>query len=71
MNAVGIIAEYNPFQNGHLYHINKSKSYTGADCAVVIMSGNFMQRGTPAVMDKYTRAGCAVFSGADLAGGQL
>lgn len=66
MNAVGIIAEYNPCHNGHLYHINKSKSDTGADCAVVIMSGNFMQRGTPAVMDKYTRAGCAVLSGADL-----
>ncbi|MDD6234961.1 MAG: nucleotidyltransferase [Lachnospiraceae bacterium] len=66
MNAVGIIAEYNPCHNGHLYHINKSKSDTGADCAVVIMSGNFMQRGTPAVMDKYTRAKCAILSGADL-----
>lgn len=66
MKAVGIIAEYNPCHNGHLYHISQSKIDTGSDCAVIIMSGDFMQRGAPAIMDKYLRAECAVMSGADL-----
>ncbi len=66
MKTVGIIAEYNPFHNGHAYHIEEAKKKTKADCAVVIMSGNFVQRGTPAIMDKYIRANMALLGGADL-----
>lgn len=66
MKTVGIIAEYNPFHNGHAYHIEKAKEMTGADCAVVIMSGNFVQRGTPSILDKYTRTKMALLGGADL-----
>ena len=53
MKTVGIIAEYNPFHNGHLYQLNKAKELSGADYVVVVMSGNFVQRGTPALLDKY------------------
>ena len=66
MKTVGIIAEYNPFHNGHAYHIQKTKELTGADFCIVVMSGDFVQRGTPALMDKYLRASCALASGADL-----
>ena len=55
MKTIGIIAEYNPFHNGHKYMIEKAKELTGADTAVVIMSGDFVQRGAPAVCDKYLR----------------
>ncbi len=64
MKVAGIICEYNPFHNGHLYQINKTKEY--ADAVICVMSGNFVQRGYPAVTDKFTRAKCAVMSGADL-----
>lgn len=66
MSVVGIIAEYNPFHNGHQYQIEKAKALTGATYAVVVMSGNFVQRGTPAIADKHTRASMALQSGADL-----
>lgn len=66
MKTVGIIAEYNPFHNGHKYHINMAKKESGADCAVVLMSGNFVQRGEPSVADKYFRTECALKGGADL-----
>jgi len=66
MKTVGIIAEYNPFHNGHAYQIAEAKRITGADYAVVVMSGNFVQRGTPAVWDKYTRTRAALLGGADL-----
>lgn len=66
MKTVGIIAEYNPFHNGHAYHIQKAKELTGADFCVVVMSGDFVQRGAPALMDKYLRASCALANGADL-----
>ena len=66
MKTVGIIAEYNPFHNGHAYQIRRAKELTGADCCVVAMSGDFVQRGAPAVFDKYTRARMALSSGADL-----
>ena len=66
MKTVGIIAEYNPFHNGHAYHIRKAKELTHADYCVVVMSGDFVQRGAPAVMDKYLRAECALRNGADL-----
>ena len=64
--SVGIIAEYNPFHNGHLYHIEESRRLTGADVVVCVMSGNFMQRGQMAIADKWERAEAAVRCGADL-----
>lgn len=66
MKTVGIIAEYNPFHNGHFYQLKKAKEITGADFAVVVMSGDFTQRGTPAVFDKYTRCRLSLLAGADL-----
>ena len=66
MKIAGIIAEYNPFHNGHYYHIQKAKELAGADYAIVVMSGDFVQRGTPAITDKFTRARMALESGADL-----
>lgn len=66
MNTVGLITEYNPFHNGHLYHLEKSKFLTRSDFSVSIMSGNFLQRGEPALLDKYTRAKMAVENGVDL-----
>lgn len=66
MKVVGIIAEYNPFHDGHAYHIRRAKELTGADFALVVMSGNFVQRGVPAVMDKYRRAEAALKHGADV-----
>lgn len=66
MRTVGIIAEYNPFHNGHFYHIQKAKELTGADYVIAVMSGDFVQRGAPAVFDKSTRARMALSSGADL-----
>ena len=66
MKTVGIIAEYNPFHTGHKYHIQKAKKETGADYVVVVMSPEFVQRGEPAIFDKYTRTRMALLSGADL-----
>ena len=66
MKTVGIIAEFNPFHNGHKYLIEESKKRTGADYCIVVMSGDFVQRGFPAVTDKFTRALSALNSGADL-----
>ena len=66
MKVVGIIAEYNPFHNGHLYHIKEAKKQTGADYVIVIMSGNFVQRGSPAIINKYARTKSAIESGTDL-----
>lgn len=66
MKAVGLITEYNPFHNGHLYHLNKAMELTGADISVAVMSGDFVQRGEPAVLDKYTRASMALNSGVNL-----
>ena len=65
MKISGIICEYNPFHNGHLYHINETRK-NGATHIVAVMSGNFVQRGDVAVMDKLERARLAVRSGADL-----
>ena len=64
MKIVGLIAEYNPFHNGHLYHIEEAKRVTGADAAVVVMSGDYVQRGTPAIMPKRLRAEMALRCGA-------
>ncbi|MEW9094013.1 MAG: nucleotidyltransferase [Clostridiaceae bacterium] len=66
MNITGIIVEYNPLHNGHLYHIEKSKEVTSSDAIVAVMSGNFVQRGTPALVDKWTRAKMALLNGVDL-----
>lgn len=66
LKSVGIIAEYNPFHNGHKYQIDMAKKQTNADLAVVIMSGNWVQRGQPAILDKWTRAQMALKNGADM-----
>lgn len=66
MNVVGIIAEYNPFHKGHAYQIQKAKKQCGAEFAVVVMNGDFVQRGEPAIFDKYTRTKEALWGGADL-----
>ncbi|OOM32918.1 nucleotidyltransferase [Clostridium beijerinckii] len=62
----GIITEYNPFHKGHEYHLSKAKSDTNADGIVCVMSGNFMQRGIPAIIDKWKRAEMAIKNGVDL-----
>lgn len=64
--VLGIIAEYNPFHNGHLYHLNESKKQTNADYSICIMSGNFTQRGDAAIIDKWSRTEMALRNGIDL-----
>lgn len=66
MKTVGVIAEYNPFHSGHAYHIREGKALTGADWCVVVMSGDFVQRGEPAIYSKYIRTKMALEGGADL-----
>lgn len=66
MKIVGLITEYNPFHNGHQYHIQKAKEITGANYCIVVMSGDFVQRGAPAFMPKHLRSRMALLSGADL-----
>jgi len=66
MRLCAIIAEYNPFHAGHAYHIQKTKEKSGCDHVVCLMSGNFVQRGEPAIFDKWHRAKAAVACGADL-----
>ena len=65
MKICAIISEYNPFHNGHLYQLREAKKRSGADAVLCLMSGNFVQRGEAAIIDKYTRARHAVLSGAD------
>jgi cytidyltransferase-like protein len=64
MKIVGLITEYNPFHNGHQYHIEQAKEICGADTAIVIMSGDYVQRGTPAIIPKHLRAEMALKCGA-------
>lgn len=66
MKICGIIAEYNPFHNGHLYQLKRALALSGAEYTVIVMSGNFMQRGIPALTDKYSRTKAALCCGADL-----
>ncbi len=66
MKTAAIIAEYNPFHNGHRYQIEQTRKLTGADTIIVLMSGNFIQRGGPAVIEKYSRTKMALESGADV-----
>ena len=63
---VGIIAEYNPFHNGHVYHIQNTKEQTGADCIVAVITGNFTQRGNSSVVNKWEKTKMAIAGGADL-----
>ncbi len=63
---LGIIAEYNPFHNGHLYHLEKSKKLTGCDYTIAIMSGNFTQRGSTSIIDKWEKTKMALSNGIDL-----
>ncbi len=66
MKTAAIIAEYNPFHNGHFYQIQKLHDQIDADFVIALMSGDFVQRGEPAVYDKYTRTYMALNSGIDL-----
>lgn len=66
MKVTGIIAEYNPFHNGHLYQLTEARKKTDADFIIVVMSGDFMQRGTPAIINKWERTRMALSGGADL-----
>ena len=66
MNVSAIISEYNPLHNGHLYHISKTKEITSADAVICVMSGNFVQRGLPAIIDKWSRTKMALLNGIDL-----
>ncbi|MGB3366308.1 MAG: nucleotidyltransferase family protein, partial [Acidaminobacteraceae bacterium] len=66
MRILGLITEYNPFHNGHKYHIEQSKKLTGATHTLAVMSGQFVQRGEPAIIDKWTRAAFAIEGGVDL-----
>ena len=66
LKTAGIIAEYNPFHNGHKYHIEQAKILTGAERVIVVMSGNFVQRGEPAVYNKQVRTKAVLLNGADI-----
>ena len=66
MKAVGVIVEYNPFHYGHAYHIKKAKEITGAEVVIAAMSGNFLQRGEPALVSKWVRTEMALKGGVDL-----
>ena len=66
MKVTGIIAEYNPFHNGHVYHLTEARKRLDSDYIVVVMSGNYVQRGAPTIIDKYSRAEMALRGGADL-----
>ena len=66
MSTVGLITEYNPFHNGHLHHLQESLRCTGADASVAVMSGHFLQRGEPALVDKWVRTEMALAAGVDL-----
>ncbi len=66
MTACGIIAEYNPFHSGHAYQIEQARRLSGREYIIAVMSGDFVQRGAPAIADKYVRASQAISAGADL-----
>lgn len=66
MRSCGIVVEYNPFHNGHRYHAEKARELSGADVVVAVMSGNFLQRGEPAIIDKWARTRAALQNGVDL-----
>ncbi|MEH7118710.1 nucleotidyltransferase [Neobacillus vireti] len=66
MNAVGIVVEYNPFHNGHAFHLNASKKAADAEVVIAVMSGNFLQRGEPALVSKWYRTRMALLNGVDI-----
>lgn len=66
MKAAGIIVEYNPYHNGHVHHLQATKEKTQADVIIAVMSGNFLQRGEPAIIDKFHRAKAAIQTGVDI-----
>lgn len=66
MNVLGLITEYNPFHFGHIHHLKESLSITNSDASIAVMSGSFVQRGEPSLVDKWTRAKMAVDNGVDL-----
>lgn len=66
MISAGIVCEYNPFHNGHFYHLNKTKALTGADIIICVISGDFVQRGEVALCDKFSRTQMALSAGADI-----
>lgn len=66
MRASGVVVEYNPFHNGHLYHLNETKKMTKSDLVIAVMSGNFLQRGEPALVSKWARTKMALEAGVDL-----
>ncbi|EOS32099.1 hypothetical protein C807_00822 [Lachnospiraceae bacterium 28-4] len=66
MKITGVIAEYNPFHNGHRYHLEQTRAISGADYIIAVISGDFMQRGVPALIHKYARTEMALQNGADL-----
>ena len=65
-NVLGIIAEYNPFHNGHFHHLVESKKITNSDYVIAVMSGNFTQRGEVSIVDKWEKAKMAMANGVDL-----
>lgn len=65
-NVLGIIAEYNPFHNGHLYHLESSKKLTGCDFSIAVIGGNFTQRGSTSIINKWEKTKMALLSGIDL-----
>ena len=64
MTIAGVIAEYDPFHNGHLHHLRETRYLTGCEGLVVCLGGNFTQRGEPAMLSKWTRARMALLCGA-------
>lgn len=66
MSTVGLVVEYNPLHNGHLYHIQQSRKITDASAVIAVMSGHFLQRGEPALADKWARTETALRAGCDL-----
>ena len=66
MDCVGIVAEYNPFHRGHLYHLEEARRLSGGKPVIVVMSGNYVQRGEPAMWDQWTRTRAALLSGASI-----
>ena len=66
MEACGVIVEYNPFHNGHAHHVQEAKRKTESDCIIAVMSGPFLQRGEPAIIDPFYRAQAALSHGVDI-----
>ena len=66
MKITGVVAEYNPFHAGHEYQLKMARELSGCDCLAVVMSGNYVQRGEPAIIDKFKRAESAIYGGADI-----